>query len=182
MQFYQLLEIARVSLAPGAFKKKLFGYYADARTSPRLVVGRVYASRKFFNRRSGTKGRTQEAVRETLRFGCGPQLLRRLSHPQQPCSSVVMPREIQVTGARIRRWRSCRGMSTLDPGVVYNTNTVAVAPGLWHAALPNTSRVSFGQTGPTTPEKSQPGGHFAPNGETGFRLRFSFPARREGFV
>src|SRR5690349_11369103 len=65
------------------------------------------------------------------------------------------------------------GMSTPDPGVVYTTNTVAVANGLWHAALPNTTWISFGQTGPTTLPAAQPGGHFAPNGDYWFTTTFS---------
>jgi PEP-CTERM motif len=74
------------------------------------------------------------------------------------------------------------GMSTPDPGVVYTTSTVAVASGLWHAALPNTTWVSFGQTGPTTLEGSQPGGHFAPNGDYWFSTTFFLPGPAAGFT
>lgn len=71
--------------------------------------------------------------------------------------------------------------STPDPGVVYSSSTVPVAPGLWHAALPNTTWVSFGQTGPTTPAGSQPGGHFAPNGDYWFSTTFTLPAQAVAF-
>src|SRR5437899_6628324 len=50
-----------------------------------------------------------------------------------------------------------------DPDIV-GTGTVALAPGLWAGPIPNSTWISFGQTGPTTPPGSQPGGHFAPNG------------------
>ena len=73
------------------------------------------------------------------------------------------------------------GMSTPDPGVVYNTNSVAVAPGLWHAPLTNTTWISFGQTGPTTLPGSQPGGHFAPNGDYWFTTTFTLPSQATAF-
>jgi hypothetical protein len=66
--------------------------------------------------------------------------------------------------------------STPDPGVVYDTHTEALANGLWAPALPNTNWVSFGQTGPTTPAGSQPGGHFAPNGNYFFTTTFTLDA------
>lgn len=74
--------------------------------------------------------------------------------------------------------------STQDPGVVYSPNTVAVDPGpiVWHAALPNTTWVSFGQTGPTTPAASQPGGHFAPNGDYLFTSTFTLDSQATSFV
>jgi len=73
------------------------------------------------------------------------------------------------------------GMSTSDPGVTYTPNTVAVSNGLWHSALPNTTWISFGQTGPTTPATLQPGGHFAPNGDYWFTTTFTLPGQAVGF-
>jgi hypothetical protein len=72
-------------------------------------------------------------------------------------------------------------MSTPDPGVTYTPNTVAVPNGLWHSALPNTTWISFGQTGPTTPATSQPGGHYAPNGDYWFTTTFFLPGQASGF-
>lgn len=74
------------------------------------------------------------------------------------------------------------GSSTPDPGVVYTTNTVPVAPGLWHAPLTNTTWVSFGQTGPTTPEGSMPGGHYPPNGSYFFSTTFTLDAQATAFT
>jgi len=73
------------------------------------------------------------------------------------------------------------GISTPDPGVTYTPNTVDVANGLWHPALPNSSWISFGQTGPTTPAASQPGGHYAPNGDYWFTTTFFLPGQASGF-
>lgn len=73
------------------------------------------------------------------------------------------------------------GMSTADPGVVYTAATVPVAPGLWHSALPNSTWISFGQTGPTTPAGSQPGGHFAPNGDYWFSTTFTLDNQADAF-
>jgi PEP-CTERM motif len=71
--------------------------------------------------------------------------------------------------------------STPDPGVVYSPGTVSVAPGLWHAPLTNTTWVSFGQTGPTTPAGSQPGGHYAPNGDYFFSTTFTLDSQATFF-
>ena len=73
------------------------------------------------------------------------------------------------------------GMSTPDPGVVYTPSTVAVDPGLWHAPLPNTTWVSFGQTGPTTPAASMPGGHYPPNGSYFFSTTFTLDGPATAF-
>src|SRR5215813_4854213 len=39
------------------------------------------------------------------------------------------------------------------------TGVIAIDNGLWHAPIGNSSWVSYGQTGPTTPAGSQPGGN-----------------------
>ena len=69
----------------------------------------------------------------------------------------------------------------VDPDIV-GTGTVPLAPGLWHDALPNTTWISFGQTGPTTAEAAQPGGHFAPNGSYFFTTTFTLDAQATGFT
>src|SRR5215475_13330801 len=61
-------------------------------------------------------------------------------------------------------------------------NTVAVAPGLWHAPLANTTWISFGQTGPTTLPGAQPGGMFAPDGSYWFSTTFILPAQATSFT
>jgi hypothetical protein len=73
------------------------------------------------------------------------------------------------------------GMSTADPGVIYTPATVAIPPGIWHSPLPNTTWISFGQTGPTTAPGSQPGGHFAPNGDYWFTTTFTLPTQATAF-
>jgi hypothetical protein len=45
----------------------------------------------------------------------------------------------------------------------------------WTAAQAGSEWVSFGQTGPNTPAGSQPGGHFAPNGNYYFQSTFAAP-------
>ncbi|WP_263366348.1 PEP-CTERM sorting domain-containing protein [Edaphobacter bradus] len=65
------------------------------------------------------------------------------------------------------------GGFTTQPGTG-GTTTVAllnVTP-TWTAAQPGSEWVSFGQTGPATPAGSQPGGHFAPNGNYFFTSTF----------
>lgn len=75
------------------------------------------------------------------------------------------------------------GMSVMYPGnTPPSPNTVAVDPGgVWHAALPNTTWISFGQTSPATPQGSQPGGTFAPNGDYWFATTFTLPAQAISF-
>lgn len=74
-------------------------------------------------------------------------------------------------------------MSTPNAGVVYTTNTVNIAPGLWNSSLTGTSSwVSFGQTGPTTPESGQPGGHFPVNGDYWFSTTFTLDAPATAFT
>jgi len=69
-----------------------------------------------------------------------------------------------------------------NAGVVYTPNTVTVSPGsVWGPALPHSTWVSFGQTGPTTPPGSQPGGHFAENGSYFFTSTFVLDAQATSF-
>ena len=70
-----------------------------------------------------------------------------------------------------------------NAGVVYSPNTAAVSPGsVWAPALPNSTWVSFGQTGPTTLPGSQPGGHFAENGSYFFTSTFVLDAQATAFT
>ena len=72
--------------------------------------------------------------------------------------------------------------STPNSGVVYTPTTVAVDPGtVWGPALPHSTWVSFGQTGPTTPAPFQPGGHYAPNGNYFFFTTFTLDAQATAF-
>jgi hypothetical protein len=73
------------------------------------------------------------------------------------------------------------GASTPDPGVTYGTTTVPLDNGLWAPAITGTQWVSFGQTGPTTPAASQPGGHYAPNGDYLFTTTFFLPGQASAF-
>jgi len=69
-----------------------------------------------------------------------------------------------------------------NAGVVYTPNTVTLSPGsVWGPALPHSTWVSFGQTGPTTPPGSQPGGHFAENGSYFFTSTFVLDAQATSF-
>jgi len=75
------------------------------------------------------------------------------------------------------------GISQTGPGVPNTTTTVNVAPGLWNSALTGTSSwISYGQTGPTTPQASQPGGTFAPNGDYWFSTTFTLDAQATAFT
>lgn len=69
-----------------------------------------------------------------------------------------------------------------NAGVVYTTATQAIDPGLWHDALPNTTWISFGQTGPTTNPTSQPGGHFAADGTYIFTTEFTLDKQATAFT
>jgi len=73
------------------------------------------------------------------------------------------------------------GMSQdpMAPGIT--PNTVTVAPGIWTGPIPNSTWISYGQTGPTTPEGSQPGGHFPPNGNYFFETTFTLDAQATAF-
>jgi hypothetical protein len=65
------------------------------------------------------------------------------------------------------------GMSTNVPGFVSDGSTATVPPGLWSGPIAGSTWVSYGQTGPTTPENEQPGGIFAPNGHYLFKTDFT---------
>ena len=67
----------------------------------------------------------------------------------------------------------------MAPGIT--TNTVTVAPGIWTGPIPNSTWISYGQTGPTTPEGSQPGGHYPPNGNYFFQTVFTLDAQATSF-
>jgi hypothetical protein len=56
-------------------------------------------------------------------------------------------------------------------GTTTTVNLTNVAP-TWNAALSSSQWVSFGQTGPDTPETSQPGGDFAADGNYFFTSTF----------
>ena len=56
------------------------------------------------------------------------------------------------------------------PSTVALTNVTPT----WSAAQTNSTWISMGQTGPGTPLASQPGGHYAPNGNYYFQTTFSF--------
>jgi hypothetical protein len=73
------------------------------------------------------------------------------------------------------------GSSTHDPGFIPDGSTVAIAPGLWSGPIANSTWVSFGQTGPTTPAGSQPGGHFAPDGHYLFTTSFTLAGNATAF-
>jgi hypothetical protein len=69
------------------------------------------------------------------------------------------------------------GLSTTGVNVPTTTNTVDISPGsVWHPALPNSSWVSWGPTGPTTPP------NFAPNGNFVFQSSFTLPAQATSFT
>ncbi len=73
--------------------------------------------------------------------------------------------------------------STPIPGFSATSATVAVPPGLWNSSLTGSSSwVSYGQTGPTTPQGSQPGGNFAPNGTYLFTTTFTLDANATAFT
>ncbi|HEY6375834.1 MAG TPA: PEP-CTERM sorting domain-containing protein [Edaphobacter sp.] len=67
------------------------------------------------------------------------------------------------------------GLSTPVPGASLTTATSNISPGtVWNNTLTSTSSwISYGQTGPTTPGGSQPGGGFAPNGDYIFATTFN---------
>jgi len=64
--------------------------------------------------------------------------------------------------------------STPVPGAGLTSATSNISPGgVWNSSLTSTSSwISYGQTGPTTPQASQPGGIYAPNGDYIFTTSF----------
>ena len=72
--------------------------------------------------------------------------------------------------------------SQANPGVIYTPATQTVDPGLvWAPNLPHSTWVSFGQTGPTTPAGSMPGGAFPLNGSYFFTSTFTLDAQATAF-
>jgi hypothetical protein len=73
--------------------------------------------------------------------------------------------------------------STPIPGFSATSATVAVPPGLWNSSLTGSSSwVSYGQTGPTTPQGSQPGGDFAPNGTYFFATTLTLDSQATAYT
>ena len=69
------------------------------------------------------------------------------------------------------------------PGVpVAPTPVIAINAGLWHAPIGASDWVSYGQTGPTTPPGSQPGGGFQPNGHYYFQSSINLDAQATAFT
>lgn len=75
------------------------------------------------------------------------------------------------------------GLSTPVPGVVLTSSTSNISPGgVWNSSLTSTSSwISYGQTGPTTPAASQPGGNYAPNGDYIFSTNFTLNGNATAF-
>ena len=74
--------------------------------------------------------------------------------------------------------------STTVPGASLTSATSDISPGtVWNNTLtPVSSWISYGQTGPTTPAASQPGGIFAPNGDYIFTTQFTLDAKASAFT
>jgi len=75
------------------------------------------------------------------------------------------------------------GSSQTGSNVPTTTTTTDISPGtVWNSDLTGTSSwISYGQTGPTTPEGSQPGGAYAPNGVYQFTTTFTLDADATAF-
>ncbi len=74
-------------------------------------------------------------------------------------------------------------ISTHGAGIPNTTTTINIAPGLWSSSLTGTSSwISFGQTGPTTPRASQPGGDYVPNGDYWFKTTFTLDGPATAFT
>jgi hypothetical protein len=76
------------------------------------------------------------------------------------------------------------GLSTPVPGAGLTSATSNISPGsVWNSSLTSTSSwISYGQTGPTTPQASQPGGIFAPNGDYIFATTFNVDGTATAFT
>jgi len=73
------------------------------------------------------------------------------------------------------------GFTTKSTGTGSGTaNLMNVTP-TWSTAQTNSNWISFGQTGPGTPEGSQPGGDYAANGNYYFSTEFSFSGAAAGY-
>ena len=67
-------------------------------------------------------------------------------------------------------------LSSTGTNVPTTSSTQDISPGsVWHAPLPNSSWVSWGPTGPTTPP------NFAPNGNFVFTSTFTLPSQATSF-
>jgi hypothetical protein len=75
------------------------------------------------------------------------------------------------------------GSSQTGSNVPTTTTTTDISPGtVWNSDLTGTSSwISYGQTGPTTPEGSQPGGAYAPDGVYQFTTTFTLAANATAF-
>lgn len=76
------------------------------------------------------------------------------------------------------------GVSTPVPGAGLTAATSNISPGsVWNSSLTSSSSwVSYGQTGPTTPQASQPGGIYAPNGDYIFQTTFNVDGTATAFT
>jgi hypothetical protein len=77
-----------------------------------------------------------------------------------------------------------QGAATPGPGngiPTAPTGVIGIANGLWHAPIGASSWVSYGQTGPTTPPGSQPGGNYAPNGNYFFTTNITLDNAANAF-
>ena len=76
------------------------------------------------------------------------------------------------------------GLSTPVPGTSLTSATTNISAGsVWNNTLTSTSSwVSYGQTGPTTPAGSQPGGNYAPTGDYIFTTNFTLTGNATAFT
>ncbi|HEY6375022.1 MAG TPA: PEP-CTERM sorting domain-containing protein [Edaphobacter sp.] len=76
------------------------------------------------------------------------------------------------------------GASTPVPGAGLTSATSNISPGtVWNNTLTGTSSwISYGQTGPTTPLASNPGGIYAPNGDYFFSTNFTLTGNATAFT
>jgi hypothetical protein len=76
------------------------------------------------------------------------------------------------------------GSSHTIPHFTPDGTTTAISPGtVWSSALLGTSTwVSYGQTGPTTPEAMNPGGGYAPDGSYLFTTTFTLNGNASAFT
>jgi hypothetical protein len=74
--------------------------------------------------------------------------------------------------------------STPIPGFSATSATTAISPGtVWNSSLTGTSSwISYGQTGPTTPQASNPGGNYAPNGTYFFTTTFTLDSNATAYT
>jgi hypothetical protein len=84
---------------------------------------------------------------------------------------------VGITAFASGKFAGLPDQSGLFTGGLKTTGTVDIlgptVGGTWGPALPNSFWVSYGQTGPDTPQASQPGGTFSPNGDYFFQTTFN---------